>query len=145
MHCNVKKFCRSRKHGRFSFPALICFGFHNSALQDSAPHQMYFIARGNKTRAAEYIELLTTTFCDFRLLIKSWWKAREGGKSIWNMALNRPLANDSLNYCCNVNFRHFRQQGRKPDFPRLECVLLWTVTLIAVLEEQKLLRKCPMS
>ena len=53
------------------YPALICFGFHNSALQDSAPRQMYFIARGNKTRTAEYIEFLTTSFCDFRLLIKS--------------------------------------------------------------------------
>ena len=83
-------------------------------------------------------------------VISDYWlnldeKPEKEAKSIWNMALNRPLANDSLNYCCNVNFRHFRQQGRKPDFPRLEYALLWTVTLIAVLEEQKLLRKCPMS
>ena len=34
------------------------------------PHQMYFIALGNKSNAAEYIEVLTTAFSDFGLFIK---------------------------------------------------------------------------
>ena len=59
------------------------------------PHQMYFIACGNKTNAAEYIELLTTSFSHSRLLIKFWCKAEEARK----INLKQILTFSSSFYC----------------------------------------------
>ena len=55
----------------FFFPE-IHFFLNKSVLPHfwTRPHQMYFIALGNKSNAAEYIEVLTTAFSDLGLFIK---------------------------------------------------------------------------
>ena len=52
----------------FFFPE-IHFFLNKSVLPHfwTRPHQMYFIALGNKSNAAEYIEVLTNTFSDYLL------------------------------------------------------------------------------